>query len=401
MKILYLAHRIPYPPDKGDKIRAYHEIKFFAGRHSVDVCCLMDDTEDKKFIAPLSKICRNLEVVYIPARLKKLLSLRSVFYPRKTCTELYFYSRKLQDKINNLIKKNSYDLIFVYCSSMMAYVDNHIKSIPAVIDFVDIDSDKWLQYAKYASLPLNMLYSLEGRKLARLERSILRKVKASFLVTERESEFFAEFEGGDRVFAVPNGIDFSFFNADKVASVRELEKERYISFTGAMDYFPNEDGVLYFCQNILPLIWRKIPDLKFYIIGRNPTVAVEKLADDKRIVVTGSVDDVRPYLKHSQLAAIPLRMARGIQNKILEAMAMGLPVVTTSNAFEGLALDPGRDLIVHDQPHKFADAVVELLSDTQAREELVDNARKVLVEKYDWSRNLTIMHDILVESGKA
>lgn len=399
MNILYLAHRIPYPPDKGDKIRAFHQIKFFAQRHELDVCSLVDDPRDKKYIEPLRNMCRTLKIAEIPARWKKLFSLRSVFSSRTTCTELYFYSQKLQKEIDELIRNTKYDLIFLYCSSMSAYV-RKIEHIPVVIDFVDIDSDKWMQYAKYAPLPLNILYSMEGKKLAQLEKNILKKVKAGFLVTEKETEFFSGFDGGNAVHAVANGIDISFFDVKKTPERPELQKEFYISFTGAMDYFPNEDGVVYFCEQVFPLIRAKIPDIKFYIIGRNPTPRVEKLAQDPHVIVTGGVDDVRPYLRYSQLGVIPLRMARGIQNKILEAIAMGLAVVATSNAFEGLSLIPGRDIIVADDLQKIADGVIDLLKNKSKRDAIQKSAQKILREKYDWTTNLIRMETILQEVVK-
>ena len=394
MNILFLAHRIPYPPNKGDKLRAFNEIKFLSKNNAVDVCTLIDDPDDRQYVESLQTYCRNLETVYIHSKPKKILSLTSLLSATKTCTESYFYSKDLQKKIDTLIAKNSYDVIFLYCSSMKSYIGDDI-SIPIVIDFVDIDSDKWLQYAKYARWPVSVVYRQEGKKLARLERKILKEVEASFFVTDLEVRLFASNEERLTVHGIANGIDFSFFNRDKTPDNQDLADRKYICFTGAMDYFPNEDGVEYFVQSILPKIWKQEPELEFLIVGRNPTPRVQKLACHEKITVTGPVDDIRPYIKHSLCAVTPLRMARGIQNKILEAMAMGIPVVATSNAHEGLMMRNGKDMWVEDDSAVFAQHVIDLVRDQDTRQKMVAAAFGVLKKWYDWSTNLARMEKIL------
>jgi len=400
MNILFLAHRIPYPPNKGDKIRAFHEINYLNKNHNVDLCCLIDDKTDLKYVESLQKHCRTLEYSVINSKLKKLFSLFSIFSSQTTCTEKYFWSASLSKKVNNLIKINKYDLIFIYCSSMAKYVKHYKNETPCVIDFVDIDSDKWLQYSKFAKFPLNILYSLEGKKLGALENNILNWTKAAFLVTEREVDFFAESDNKNKIHSIPNGIDNKFFNPVDTPDSPNLQKEEYICFTGAMDYFPNEDGVIFFVEEVLPHILKTYPRLKFFIVGRNPTPAVEKLADNPNIIVTGSVDDIRPYLKHAELSAIPLRMARGIQNKILEAISMGLPVVTTSNAYEGLTLEKNKDIIVEDDPAKFAEHIINLLKNDDKRKNMAKNAKIELIKSYNWDNNLGKMETILIKSSK-
>lgn len=392
MNILFLAHRIPYPPDKGDKIRAYNEILHFSKKHSVDVCCLVDDPADRKYIDPLRRMCRSLELVEINAKIKKICSLVSLLHPSCSCTEVFFHNAPLQKKIDALLNTNKYDLIFLYCSSMERYVRT-VTNIPIVIDFVDIDSEKWRQYSQRASFPKSLLFAEEARKLARLEHRIASRVKASFLVTEKEVEFF---NGNPTVHAIPNGLDTVFFDPAATVNDPHLQDQYYVEFTGAMDYFPNEDGVVWFCSEILPLIHEKKNDVQFYIVGRNPTDRVRQLAGE-HVVVTGGVDDIRPYIKHAQLAVIPLRMARGIQNKILEAISMGQAVVCTSTAFEGLQFQPGRDIIVEDDPARFAKATLELLGDADRRTQMVASAQKVLKQHYSWSSNLDRMEQIIVD----
>lgn len=394
MKILYLAHRIPYPPNKGDKIRAFNEIRYLHRNHTVDVCCLIDNPRDKQYVEPLRKYCRTLSYATINAKIKKLYSVLSIPFSNKTCTEIYFHSALLQQQIDDLIEQNNYDLIFIYCSSMASYVRDK-TDIAKVIDFVDIDSDKWIQYSSYAPFPLKWLFRREGRILAELEHQLLSETDASFLVTEREARFFAHLDNGHKVVAIPNGIDREFFNPNATPDDPKLREELYVCFTGAMDYFPNEDGVLFFYDKIFPLVRTIVPNLKFYIVGSNPTPRLQKLAEDSSVVVTGTVDDIRPYLKHAQLAVIPLRMARGIQNKILEAVSMGIPVVTTTNAAEGLTLKPGTDFIVEDDPESFANQAIDLLNNPDQQRDLVQSGQKQLDLQYDWNRNLKSMEQVL------
>ncbi len=399
MNILYLAHRIPYPPNKGDKIRAFNEIKFLSRRHTVDVCCLVDTPADERHVEPLKKYCRTVTYVKINAKLKKAFSVLSAIFSGKTCTEIFFHSKKLQRQIDQLISGGNYDIIYIFCSSMASYVRN-AGNIARVIDFVDIDSDKWIQYAKYARFPLKWLFKREGELLQKLECKILSWTQASFLVTERETEFFAHLPHGNKVYAIPNGIDRGFFDIDKTPCDDFLAGENYVCFTGAMDYFPNEDAVVFFYENIYPLIKPHAPGLKFYIVGSNPTDKVRKLADDKDVVVTGTVDDIRPYIRHAKISVIPLRMARGIQNKILEAISMGLPVVCTSNAAEGLALRNGIDFYVEDDESKFARRTLELLNNPCLKNEMVRSAQMLIDQFYDWENNLNKMESVMASAVK-
>lgn len=396
MRILYLAHRIPYPPNKGDKLRAFNEIKFFAKHHTIDLFTLYDDPDDAKYINSLKEYCENVEAEFIHPSLKKIMSLLTLLSSEKSCTEYYFYSRKLHKILRQYVNKKNYDLAFLYCSSMYQYIDSK-WNIPLAIDFVDVDSDKWIQYSKYASFPKNKIFETEGKKISILENRILKKADTSFIVTQKEADFLLRLNNDRKVYAVPNGIDFEFFNPDKVPDNPGLANQDYIVFTGAMDYFPNEDGVRYFYQNIFPAIKKEFPKIMFYIVGRNPGENVKQLSSDINVIVTGSVDDIRPYLKHAKLAVVPLRMARGIQNKILEAAAMRIPVVASPNAHEGLELVPGEEIIVKNDPAQFAESVIRLLKSADEQNKLAGNALKKLQEKYNWMKNLAIMERIITD----
>ena len=232
----------------------------------------------------------------VNAKIKKAKSGFSALCSGRTCTEEFFHSKDLQKQIDGLIASNNYDVIYIFCSSMASYVrDKH--NIPRVIDFVDIDSDKWIQYSKFAPFFLRWLYRREGKILGQEEENILSWAEAAFLVTELEAEFFSHLDQSSKVYGIPNGIDRSFFDPDKTPSDEQLANEKYVCFTGAMDYFPNEDGVLFFYEKIYPHIRKQLPDLKLYVVGSNPTPRLQKLAQDKNVVVTGTVDDIRSVHK--------------------------------------------------------------------------------------------------------
>ena len=229
------------------------------------------------------------------------------------------------------------------------------------MDFVDVDSDKWGQYSKHARFPMSWVYALEGRRLADYERKVAETFDHSIFVTEAEAKIFRNKNLHIKnITAISNGVDLDYFSpafsqrqatrnqqlASSIQPPETINQQPVIVFTGVMNYFANVDGVVWFTKEILPLIKKEIPEIRFYIVGSNPTKEVLSLALDSSVTVTGYVPDTREYLKMATVVAAPLRIARGIQNKVLEAMAMGIPVVATPQAFEGIEAEPGRDLIL-------------------------------------------------------
>lgn len=390
MRILFLAHRIPYPPNKGDKIRSFNEIKYLSERHSITLMCLADEASDLQYQTDLKKYCENVEVVLLNKSYGKLKSL--AYLPsRKPLSLSYFFSKTLQMRISQELTQSHYDLIFVFSSAMAQYVMS-IHHIPKIMDFVDVDSEKWLQYARYTSFPLSVLYKSEGNRLRVYEKLVAQQFQHSILVSESEADLLKSFlQGHYPVSAIPNGVDYTYFSP-----IPENHEKDSLVFTGAMDYLANVDGVLYFRKEILPKIRKKIPEARLYIVGRNPDKRVCKLAkEDKNILVTGAVEDIRPYLSKASVFVAPLRIARGIQNKVLEAMAMGIPVVATSAAFDGIQAVPGESLFVEDDPQKFANRVIQLIKDPLLREKISRNARKTIEIQYDWARSMSHLENLL------
>lgn len=402
MRILFIAHRLPYPPDKGDKIRSFNEIKHLSAEHDLDLVCFADDPTDLKHRARLEEHCRSVEIVPLDKRGAKARALLALLSGSKPFTLGYFYDRRMERLVENKLRAGSYDLIMAYSSSMAQYV-MRAEAGPKIIDLVDVDSDKWGQYAARHRFPASLLYRLEQRRLAAYEKEIARNFDRCLLISREEADLFQRIAGGTTPTVIPNGVDADHFDPRRCAarpSGLELKRPCLV-FAGSMDYFPNADGVVYFCKTILPEIKRHVPEINFYIVGRNPGKAVRGLACDS-VFVTGAVEDVRPVLAGAELAIAPLRVARGVQNKLLEFMAMGLAVVATSKAVEGISAVDGIHLSIADDPKEFAEATVDLLKNPNRRRRLGANARELVRYCYSWNkmyRGLDALLESLQEKG--
>lgn len=386
MKILFLSHRIPYPPNKGDKLRAFNIIKHLAKEHEIYLLSLYDDKKDNEYLSVLGQFCKESDFFYLNPLLAKIKEFFCLF-SNKPVTLGYFYSRKMQKKVQEVIKSKGIELIFVYSSSMAQYVIN--ENIKKIMDFVDCDSCKWQQYSKITRFPLSFVYAREHKLLRDYEKKVALNFDRSVVVTDAEKEEFAKFVNIDKISVIANGVDINFFKPNLASP------EKKLIFTGAMDYFANIDAVTYFCKEVLSLIRKRFPGVKFYIVGSNPVNSIKALANGKDTFVTGFVKDVRDYLKDDAICVIPLRVAQGIQNKALEAMASGLAVVITQKALVGLKPGVDKNLLAADNPQEFSAKVIMLLEDGNLRKKLGENARKYVEENYSWEQNISKFDEIL------
>ncbi len=390
MKILFLTHRLPYPPDRGDRIRSYHILSHLARRHQIALASVAEEAAEQQHINVLKKLCMSVDIACLNNRWQKIKSL--FYFPTLTPLTLpFFYIKILQQKIDCLLHQQKFDLIFIYCSAMAPYVLK-IKHIPKVIDFVDADSEKWFDYAHYSQLPMKFIYWREGLLLRRYEKQIAQNCRHAFVVSQREAEIFKEFLPAIPITTIPNGVTVPKLN-------RNSEGTYKLVFTGVMDYWPNVDAVTYFVKEIFPIVRNQVPQAEFIIVGKNPTPQVKHLAKERGIKVTGWVPDVREYLAQASVCVVPLRIARGIQNKILEAMAARVPVVATSAATAGIEAVPGRDFLLADEPRQFAGHVIALLLSREKRRQLADNAFKFIRQRHNWEKNLEKMEKILISSA--
>ena len=388
--LLYLVHRMPYPPNKGDKVRSYHLLKHLAARHQVFLGTFMDDPEDEVHIATLRSLCADVHVERLHPKRARVSSLLGLL-GRDALTLRYYRSQALSDWVERTTAEHKMQAAVVFSSSMAQYVEGgqNLNGAPVLVDFVDVDSAKWSQYAKERPWPLSWLYRREGRTLLNYERDVALWARRSFFVTESETALFKELApvAADRVEAVSNGVDAQYFTPEPSHRNPYSKDEQTVVFTGAMDYWPNVDAVTWFARDILPGLRQRHPGLRFYIVGRSPDAAVQALSSDA-VVVTGTVPDVRPYLQHADVVVAPLRLARGIQNKILEAMAMGRPVVASTACASALNAQVGTELVAAEEVADYTRAISALLADREVAARIGSAGRTCVLQRYSWSAHL-------------
>ncbi len=393
MRIYFLAQRVPFPPDRGDKITTYNELRYLAADHQVEVFCLADGEDDLQNTAALRALSDQIHTVPLArarGRLRALLAMAT----REPLTVAFFREAALRDKIIERFAKSPPDLILVYSSSMAQYVEQFTNT-PRLMQFAELDSRKWADYARLAPRPKRWIYGVESRRLLSYERKIARSFSHSLVCTEEELREFERLVPGAPVTCIPNGVDSEYF-----APSEGLKKGNHVVFTGVMDYFPNVDGISWFCKEVLPQIRSRVPDLRLTICGSRPVDQVTALQRIPGVTVTGRVPDVRPYLNRADVAVVPLRIGRGVQNKVLEAMSMALPCVTTRTACRGIEAEEGRDLLVADDPSEFAGHVIRLLADDATRERLGANARATIKKRYGWAAPLAKLSRVIeLEAG--
>jgi sugar transferase (PEP-CTERM/EpsH1 system associated) len=360
MRILFIVHRVPYPPNKGDKLRAFWELQTLARHHEVDLFCFYDDPEDTKHFHQLSRYCRQCYVEKLPPLRSRVQALFAVLL-RQPFSTAFFFSRTMSRRIEAALRSESYDKIFVFSSSMAQYVES-VSHNSKILDLVDVDSDKWEQYAKRSRWPWSWLWRAEAERLAAYEASIVQDFSMTLVCTDAEAQLLRSIAPNGRIEVVQNFLDVDEYDPARIP-VPELIRswQPYIIFSGSMDYFPNVDAAGFFYREVFPLIRRELPKARFVIAGRNPHHSIAALRSDPAVQVTGPVTDMKPYLCGASAAVVPMRIARGVQNKILEALAAGVPVVSTSAAACALPMSLRSLLLVADSPVEIAAAVVKLI----------------------------------------
>jgi sugar transferase (PEP-CTERM/EpsH1 system associated) len=391
MKVLFLAHRIPYPPDKGDKIRAFHFLEHLAAKHEVWLGAVADDPTDMQYVAPLRALCADVCVAPL-GPVRRLLNMVFGLFLGLPLSVARFRDPSLEAWTARVLAQVQPDIIFVYSSALAQYLTGRVKpGTRVVVDFVDADAEKWRAYAAESKPPMRWVYAREFRRLVAYERGVLASANKGILISETERRLQSGFipEGEAKLTVVPNGVNTDFFRLDDAEP-----QGRNIVLCGRMDYRPNVDAAQWFVEAILPDVQRQCPDAVFQIVGAAPTAEVLALSKAPGVEVTGSVPDVRPYLAQAAVVVAPLRIARGIQNKVLEGLSAGRPVVATPNAVDGISAQAGRDILVAADAASFATAVADVLQG-RAPSDLAANGRRHVVEHYQWSAQLAKLDAIL------
>ena len=394
MNILFLCHRLPYPPNRGGKIRPFNMVRHLARRHRVTVATLARTPDEATEGRPLADHCHEMLVERITSAQGWLRfgMHAATGYPS---TFGYFYSPALHRRVREVLDRGDIDAILVHCSSMGPYVMDH-RGCRKVMDFGDADSEKWMEYGRSAPFPFSLGFRLEAWKVRRFEQRLSERFDACSVTAPREREVLGAYVRKP-IHVFPNGVDADYFRPAPEAA-GSYERDRLI-FTGNMSYRPNVEAVQYLVGEVLPRIWSRRPGARLYIVGMDPTPAVRRLGDGRRVVVTGRVDDIRLYFERSAVALAPLRIARGLQNKVLEAMAMRVPVVASPQAFNGINAVADRDLLVADGPEAFSRAALSLLGDAGRREGYAAAARACVEENHCWERILHGLEALVVEGG--
>lgn len=385
--ILFLVHRLPFPPNKGDKVRSFHLLKHLAARHRVFLGTFVDDPDDLQHIETVRSFCSGLHIARLEPKFAKLRSLNALLAD-DPLTLRYYRDAGLQGWVENTCRSQKIDAAVVFSSAMAQYVES-IPRLQTVVDFVDVDSAKWTQYAPNHRWPMSWLYRREGKKLLAYEREVAARSARSFFVTAAEVELFTRLapECAVRVEPVCNGVDADYFSPDENCRSPFSVDEKPIVFTGAMDYLPNIDAVRWFVSDMMPALLIKRPQLRFYIVGRSPTPEVLALAGEN-VIVTGTVPDVRPYLQHAAVVVAPLRIARGIQNKILEAMAMARPVIASTECAAAVDAEFGTELKTAKTPTDFVTEIDAFLENPESIRCIGRAARQRVIAQYSWEAHL-------------
>ena len=394
MKILYVCHRFPYPPRRGGTIRPFNMIRHLAHTHEVTVCSLTRSAQQTSDAQGIAAFCSQFHIGQVDDRFQTLRMIATSATPL-TASASFFHSSSLNRRIRRLLAEQKFDLIFVHCSSVAHYVE-HVTGIPKILDFGDMDSQKWLGYAQYKPFPLSAGYWWEGWRLQAEEKRLARRFDFCTTITRAEHQTLLDYGIDTPSDWFPNGVDNGFFAPpDDVAYDPDT-----IVFVGRMDYFPNQQCMFDFCADVLPLLKVQRPQLKLQIVGAEPSPAVRKLGDIPGVVVTGSVLDVRPFVTRAALTVAPLRIARGTQNKILEAMAMGIPVVASSIAAAGVDAVPEQHLLTGDTPAELSRQILRVLDDPNERTRLSQAGRARVLSNHAWPSSMKRL-DVIIERSVA
>ena len=403
MNILILSHRVPFPPNKGEKIRTFHQIKYLSELdHQLHLFSPFEDPSELAYFAALDEtLCQS--VVATPLK-NKAIRLLTGLIKGQPMSVANFYDKTLQQKFDQFLADNSVDVIICSASSMAEYIFrstvlNAIDKKPLLImDFMDVDSDKWGQYQQSSSFPMSRVYAREQKLLAHYEKQIVRQFDASYLIAQAEVTLFNQkVIKSDKVHVMGNGLDTSTFYPP---INKQPNPAPVFLFTGVMDYKPNEDAVIWFVNTCWPAITTEHANARFIIAGMNPSAAINQLANDKSIEVTGFVDDILPYYHQADIFIAPFRLARGVQNKVLQAFACALPVISTPMGAEGILCQSGQDILIATTPEEFIEQANQLMTQPELGKSIGQSALQLIQQHYSWQGQLQPLVNLLDSKDK-
>ncbi|MEZ6063085.1 MAG: TIGR03087 family PEP-CTERM/XrtA system glycosyltransferase [Planctomycetaceae bacterium] len=390
-RILYITHRVPWPPDRGDRIRTWNILKFLASGADVDLACLADEPVTSETRRALQGVTRQLAIIPHSGVLRYVRGAVSLLKGR-TVTEGLFSNAQLRLVIDDWTRHTAYDAAISSSSGVAGYALPPVARIKGHVwvDLIDVDSQKWLDYAASASFPRSLIYRTEGRRLRSLETRLAGQADRLLVVSEAERQLFSDFCPNAPVQAVGNGVDIEYF----AAAPGTAAEPHSCVFVGVMNYLPNVDAVRWFAKDVWPAIRQRFPDARFNIVGKSPSSEVRELSRLPGIHVTGAVDDVRPWLHQANCVVVPLRIARGVQNKVLEAMACGRPVVCSPAPLKGLGAEPGLHLLRADTSDDWVSEVSRVFEDRTLAADLGIAADAWVQLNHRWENSLHALTEL-------
>lgn len=396
--LLFLTQRIPYPPIKGEKIRPLQILKYLANKYTIHLGCLIDDPADWEHTGVVKAMCADAYFAGLNRSLA-MLTCQKGWLTGEPLSFTFFHDRRLEAWVDQVLTQIKPEVVFVCSSNMAQYVIAHPHRPKCrIIDFADADSEKWREYAEKGTGVMKFVHAREARLVLARDRASARWADANTFVSDPEAAIFRGLapESKTKTHAVVSGVDSVYFSPSHNFDPLFDPAISAFVFTGTMDYPPNIDAACWFARDILPIIRAQIGNAQFYVVGTNPAQEVQRLAQLDGVHVTGRVADVRPYVAHAAASVAPLRIARGIQNKVLEAMAMGKPVITTPQALEGIdAAQAGRDVLVANSAEQIADLAFKLATNRIDGVPIGLAARKCVVEHYSWAARLAKFNTLI------
>lgn len=377
MKILFLANRIPYPPYRGDKLKIYNLAKRLQAQHELYLLTFTQTPEEAEYKRELEKIFKEVHLVHLP-KWKSAANCLAGIGNRTPFQVLYFHSAAMQQALNSVLSQHHFDAIHVQHLRMSPYLAER-KDIPRILDLPDAFSLYWERRKTIKrGLLQGMFENEEQRRVLKYEQ-VLKDYNLSLVCSQEDLEYLKQTQHIENIRLLPNGVDLTTFSL----RAHDYGHNHTLLFTGNMDYAPNVDAVGYFVREILPIVKEKFPKAKFVIAGQRPVKKVTELASDD-IVVTGFVKDLAETYNNASVVVAPLRFGAGTQNKVLEAMAMGIPVVCSNIGFKGLGIESGEGAIMQTEPLAFAQSIIELLGSAEMRKEVGEKGAAVVRSKFDW-----------------
>ncbi|MFN7877950.1 MAG: TIGR03087 family PEP-CTERM/XrtA system glycosyltransferase [Pirellula sp.] len=405
-QILFLAHRFPFPPDRGDRIRSWNILRYLSARANVSLACITESLVSRRDIEFVGSTCQRLAIAPVGPRWR-WVQAGMYWMTGKSLSEGLFWSRSLSKTLDYWSDLVEFDQVFVYCSSMFPFAERKaLRSIPCVVDLIDVDSQKWNDYAVHSSWVKRSIFRSEATRIRRLEHDCIARSKAVLLASEAEADLLRSQlpHRSASILGVSNGVDSEYFHPkhrekEKLSSPQPLDGKRTselrLVFVGVLNYLPNVDGLRWFLEHVWPKLRQHLPTATIEIVGKDANTQAQKFASYPGVQLTGAVADVRPAIADADVVIAPLKIARGIQNKVLEAMAMAKPVVVTPQAAEGIDAVPDKHFVVADSVDEWLENLIALARSPEVCQEMGMAARELIEKEFNWSSCLEPLDALL------